>query len=282
VLFGEAILAIRRGHTKRVLNSIAAAGRKRAQAMIIGTEAISSDSDFEGVVELYIKFNKSEVDSKKTPSIAEKAEMLAGVIRHLTTTQRIIVLRSMFRRIELKPSARDIVVALLTNGDVEDVTAILLKIGRCPWQLHYENHMEMCLAAKQALLKSSIKVPDIYISWAQSRNFRVHFSKKEKVSAAPDAVLPLQNEGNRPLFIRLLAHALVGLIRSGDDILLRSLLHHSFMTISGAAAIRMSELIGDTALGVISMELDQAISARHAGTLASALRGAEESLYIRL
>ena len=44
----------------------------------------------------------------------------------------------------------------------------------------------------------------------------------------------------------------------------------------------MAELVGDTALGVISSEIDNAISRGQATTLASAIRSAEDSLYIRL
>ena len=281
-LFGEAILAIRQGRMGRVLRSIATSSRKRAQSMIIATEAAPGDGEFEGLLRLYVKLNEVEIDSEKTPSAASKAEDVARVIRHLTTSQRVTALRQMFERIELKPSARDVVIALLLNGDVDDVTAVLLKIGSFPREMHYENHMELCLAAKQALLRSSKEIPDIYITWVKSRNFWAYFSKKERSSAESAAVLPLRNEGNRPLFIRLLAHAIVGLVRSSDDTLLRLLLHHSFTTISSAAAIRLSELIGDAALDATSMEVDEAISARRAAVLASAIRSAEESLYIQL
>jgi hypothetical protein len=186
----------------------------------------------------------------------------------------------MFGQIELKPSARDIVVALLANGDVDEVTAVLSKIGSFPREMHYENHMELCLAAKQMLIKSSREIPDIYISWAKSRNFWRYISIQERRSVSRDALLPLENQANRPLFIRLLAHAIVGLVRSSDDTLLRSLLHHSFSSISSAAAARICELIGDPGLTAISMEVDHAISARDGSALASAIRQAEESLYI--
>ena len=44
----------------------------------------------------------------------------------------------------------------------------------------------------------------------------------------------------------------------------------------------MAELIGDAALSAISIEVDEAISAGRGRALASAIRLAEESLYIRL
>ena len=250
LLFGEAVVAIRRGRIGKVLRMIAMSGRKQAQSMIIATEAAPSDGEFEELLELYVKLNASEINSEKTPSANAKAEELARVIRRLTTVQRSEPVRRMFARIELKPSARDIVVALLANGDLDDVTAILLKIGSFPHEMYYANHMELCFAAKETLLRSSREMPQIYISWVKSRNFWKYFSKRERSSAEPNALLPLRNEGNRPLFIRLLAHAIVGLVRSSDDTLLRSLLHHDFTTIASAAAIRMSELTGDAALSV--------------------------------
>jgi len=241
-----------------------------------------NDAEFEGLLHLYVTLNQSEVDSEKTPSANGKAEDLARVIRHLTTVGRVAALRQMLGKIELKPSARDIVAALLTNGDVDDVTAVLMKIGSFRGQMRYENHVELCLAAKQALVGSSSEIPEIYISWAKSRNFWAYISVSERRSVKPKALLPLQNEGNRPLFIRLLAHAIVGLVRSSDDAVLRSLLRHSFITIASAAAIRMSELAGDAALDALSMEVDDTISAGRGGGLASAIRGAEEGLYMHL
>jgi hypothetical protein len=250
--------------------------------MIIAAETAPGDAEFEGLVELYIKLNEAEISSEQTPAASTKAQDLSRVIRRLSTPQRITALRQMFGRIELKSSARDIVIALLINGDVDDVTAVLLKISAFPHEMRYENHMELCLAAKQASLKSSREMPEIYVSWVKSRNFWAYISKKETSSVASDAVLPLKNQGNRPLFIRLLAHAVVGLVRSSEDTLLRSLLHHRFSTISSAAAIRMCELIGDAALNAISIEVDGAISAGRGNSLASAIRSAEESLYIHL
>jgi hypothetical protein len=44
----------------------------------------------------------------------------------------------------------------------------------------------------------------------------------------------------------------------------------------------MSELTGDAALSALSMEVDDAISAGRGHTLASAIRSAEENLYIHL
>jgi hypothetical protein len=282
LLFGEVVLAIRQGYIGRVLRSIAASSRKRAHPMIIATETVLNDVAFDGLLKLYVKLNEIEIDSEKTPSAARKAEDLARVIRHLTNTQRMAAIRRMFVKIELKPSARDLVVALLTNGDVDDVTTVLVKIASFPHQMNYENHMELCLAAKRALTTSSRETPEIYISWVKSHNFWAYMSKSERSSADVGAVLPLRNQANRPLFVRLLAHTVVALVRSSDDSLLRSLLHHSFMTISTAAAVRMSELIGDVALNAISAEVDEAISERRSSTLASTIRAAQESLYISL
>jgi hypothetical protein len=128
----------------------------------------------------------------------------------------------------------------------------------------------------------SKEVPDIYTAWVKGKNFRKYISAKEKRTSPPSSQLPLQNQANRPLFIRLLAHAIIGLTRSGDEKLLRLLLDHEFTTISSAAAVRISELSGDAALGAISMEVDGAIREGRGSVLAAALRAVEESLYLRL
>jgi hypothetical protein len=280
VSFGATLLAIRKGKLARAIKPVASSNRKRAQSIILATEAIQTNAEFKVLLELYLTLNQAEIDTQKTPAIAEKAEGLARTIRHLTSAKRLDALRRMFVGIELKPSARDIVLALLTNGDVDDVTAVLSKIGRFPHQMHYENHMELCLAAKEALLKSSKGIPAEYKSWVKSREFWTYLTKGERNAAEGGAVLPLQNQSNRVLFIRLLAHAIVGLARSIEDESLNVLLRHSFRTISGAAAIRMTEIIGERALDFISTDIDESVARGRANILGSAIRVAEEGLYI--
>src|SRR5262249_2362966 len=153
---------------------------------------------------------------------------------------------------------------LLAHGDVGDVTSILQKIAGTSDRIEYQNHMGLCLIAKRQMLQSSAGLPEIYINWTKAREFWKYLSHKEKSSMAASDLLPLENPSNRPLFLRILAYAVVGLTRLADDALLRSLLHHSFTTIAGAAAIRMSELMGDPALSAVSTEIDQAIGAGHA------------------
>ncbi len=129
VLFAQAVDAIRRGRIGRVIRAIATSRQNRAQPIILAAKIARGDAEFEALLRLYTKLNEAEVGSENTPSTSAKAEGLAHVIRRLTTIQRVAALRQMFGQIELKPSARDIVVALLTNGDVDDVTTVLLKIG---------------------------------------------------------------------------------------------------------------------------------------------------------
>lgn len=278
--FGSALFAIRKGRSERLIRSIVSASRMRARCVILAAEAVQTDAEFTALAELYVILNQAEIDVGKTPAIAEKAASLARAIRNVASKQRIDALRRMFGRIDLKESARDIVLALLTHGDVDDVTAVLLKIGGVLGEMRYENHVELCLAGKDALLKSSRGIPSEYASWIKSRNFWVYFNRTDIRTAEASAVLPLRNQGNRLLFIRLLAHATLGLVHSIEDELLNLLLRHSFKTVSGAAAIRMAELVGDRALDLISNDVDGAIARGRAGILASAIRAAEESLYL--
>ena len=282
VAFGEALVAIRKGRSNRILRAIATSARNRARPIIMATQTVSSDRDYEGLLQLYAKLNESEIDLKTTPSVAAKAEDLARIIRRLTTKERIGALRQMFDKIAPKPSARNVVVTLLNEGGVDDVTAVLLKVGNFRAQIYFQNHLELCLAAKQATIRSDKQMPQEYNTWVRSRNFWSYVSRAERSSLEPHDLLPVRNQSNRPLFIRLLAHAIVGLMRSSDDPLLHTLLRHDFTTIASSAAIRLSELLGDSALGVITTEIDSAISAGNAVTLASAIRRAEESLYIHL
>jgi hypothetical protein len=279
LIFAETVNAIRSKRIGGVVRSVAASSRKRAQAIILATETIQADADYERLLNLYAKLNQTEIDSRKTPSTSWKAEDVARVIRRLATTLRLPAIREMFKAIELKSSSRDIVLALLTYGDVEDVTAILRKLSDSPHQVGYQNHMELCFATKRTLMNSTSEIPEEYVSWVKSRNFSEYILREDRGKA--DSALLVKTVSNRPLFIRLLAHAIVGLVRSTDDPLLHLLLRHSFITISAAAASRMTEIDGGAALSVISKEVDDAIAARRGVTLASAIGAAEESLYVQ-
>jgi hypothetical protein len=280
--FAEAVDAIQRGRINGVFKSITGSEAKLARPMIIATNAVASDADFERLLGLYVKLNSEEAAAEQQESANLKATELAHVIRRLTNPKGIAALRKMFPRIELEQSARDIVVAVLANGDVDDVTTVLLKIANFPKTMFYQNHVELCLAAKRSLMKSSRGIPDKFATWMKSRNFWSYIHAKEMRSISADDLLPLDNQANRSLFIRLLAYAILGLVRSSDDELLHLLIRHRFTTISSAAAVRISELLGEEALNAISAEVDDAISAGRAGALASAICSAEESLYLRL
>ena len=143
---------------------------------------------------------------------------------------------------DVKPSARNVVAALLKHGDVHDVTAILLKIGEFRPQVYFQNHMELCLAAKEATIRSAGPMPEQLRRWATSRNFWRYVPKSEQSSVGPDDLLPIRNLSNRPFFIRLLAHVVVGSTQSIDDDLLSSFLHHDFTTIASAAAVQWRSL----------------------------------------
>jgi hypothetical protein len=92
-------------------------------------------------------------------------------------------------------------------------------------------------------------------------------------------MLPLGHRDNRVFFIRLVAHAVIGLARSEDMELLRRLAGHSYRAIARTAAVRMSELIGEKALQILGGDIDQAVMSHRSAALSEALRFAERRIY---
>lgn len=95
----------------------------------------------------------------------------------------------------------------------------------------------------------------------------------------PDDLLPLANSDNRPLFIRLVAHALVGAATLEDAELLCRLATHGYRMVARAAGLRLVVLAGSDGIGRLQKALVTVDEHEDLNSLLTATRDAELQLY---
>jgi hypothetical protein len=190
-------------------------------------------------------------------------------------------LRVALTNIVLRASSRDVIAAILEHGEKEDVIRVLRKIAEATEPAYYENQIEMCIALMRHFEGLAAGMPETYLRLFEARDFWTYISAKERRIAESGTVLPIRLYENRVLFVRILAHAIIGLSRSSDEELLRRLINHKFITISRPAAGRLSELLGEGALQVLAAETDQAIPSDRGRGLAESMRFVERILFAK-
>jgi hypothetical protein len=91
--------------------------------------------------------------------------------------------------------------------------------------------------------------------------------------------LPLKNKSNRTLYVRVVAHAVIGAAQKPDSDLLCRLVSHPFSLVSRAAAIKLISLFGDEGMKIIQSKIATMIQEGDSENVAQALRAAEIHQY---
>lgn len=277
--FGRALAKIRSGHTDEIIAAIRRSSALESRPYIAALATVTGRENFDKVLALAVSLNRLEKDRDLTPAICDKLRGLGEVIRRLSSSAFMPSLRHTLKQIRLTPSSRDISASILTNGEPEDIAAVLIKIAEADDPAYYQNQTEICDSLRSHLRGSDARIPEQFIAWMNSENFWKYMSAADRRAAVPGASLPIRNYENRLLFIRVLANAIIGLARSADDDALRRLIDHEYRTVSRPAAERLTELIGEPALQILAGETDQAVRSGRGSALAEALRVAERIHY---
>ncbi len=279
--FAKALIQIRNDRVDAVISEIRRASASTSRAYISALRAAAGRENFDKILCYYVSMNRLEKDRRETRALRAKARDLAQVIRRLSSPDFVPSLRYAFQEIRLHPSSRDITAAILENGEVEDVLAVLSTIGEAQYPIYYENQTEMCQALVSRLNTLRVTIPESFRKLLATKNFWQFIPAEERRTAPPESILPVHSYENRVLFIRIVAHAIIGLVRSPDEEALRRLVNHPYITVSRPAAARLSELMGEEALQVLASEIEQAILSGRGSALAEALRAAERGLYAK-
>ena len=98
-------------------------------------------------------------------------------------------------------------------------------------------------------------------------------SWRSKVAAKDK--LPLKYMGNRALYLRLVAHAVIGAARQDNLDILERLAQHNYRMIARAAAARIVQLGGDDGMKMLQSGVTAAIDRGNAEAFGLAVRDAE-------
>jgi len=103
--------------------------------------------------------------------------------------------------------------------------------------------------------------------WEDSRSRGSKLARKNE--------LPLKSRDNRALYLRLVAHAIIGATGQDDIELLKRLAQHEYRMIARAAAVRLAQLGGDGGIKALQSASTDAIVHGNAEAFGQAVRAAE-------
>ena len=203
-----------------------------------------------------------------------KASTLAVAMLRTATKRDLKLLRESFQLISLTPSAQYFVLTLVRLGNSMDILEVIKRVERANHDIRYWFQIEMGHAIERRMtdLGRSLPIELLRISrkkgfWEDSRNERSKFSRKD--------LLTLKHLDNRALYLRIVAHAMIGAARQGDLDLLQRLTQHNYRMIARAAAIRLARLAGDAGIKMLQSTVAAAIERGNGEPFGLAVRDAE-------
>jgi hypothetical protein len=207
-----------------------------------------------------------------------RAIALAEAIWRAASSDNIGALRSDFNFVALTPSAWLPALTLATHGGLEDIILICKRVAEENRQVRYWPHLTLSrvIARRMAMLGHS--APAWMTQILDRRAFWEHPRAAER-PMRPEDLLPIANLENRQLFIRLIAHVIVGCAGLGESEVLCRLARHPYRFIARVAALRLVMLTGGEGIEVMQRYLPGTLSSGGDETLAAALRDAEIHFY---
>ncbi|MBI1892585.1 MAG: DUF4062 domain-containing protein [Candidatus Rokubacteria bacterium] len=188
------------------------------------------------------------------------------------------LIRATFLRIELTPSAYTIALSLIQNGSRDDIVLVLRRIAEARYEVLYWPQWMLARALARRMAEVGGVIPEPLRAVLDRRAFWEH-PRAAGIRMGPDDLLPLANSDNRPLFIRLVAHALVGAATLEDAELLCRLATHGYRMVARAAGLRLVVLAGSDGIGRLQKALVTVDEHEDLNSLLTATRDAELQLY---
>lgn len=280
LLFAKGIVFQRTQGLQPILGDLSRLGASRIGILLSCAWSELSVVDFQALVEAYLHWNDLEAQHMNEDSYyrralyEDKARILAQAIRRVATPRDLKTLRDSFGSITLTPSSQYYAQALLRVGTVQDVVRIIKKLGDCRNEVRYWIRIEMARAIENRMAELQAGIPPALrriaskkMFWKDPRREGARFSHRDQ--------LPLKQQGNRGLYLTLVAHALIGATKTEDSDVLRNLARHDFRLVARAAAVRLSRLAGDAGIKMLQTDVKQVIEGGNPETFALALRAAE-------
>jgi hypothetical protein len=263
LLLARGLLAIRRGRIKDLLTAVKSRSLKDVEVILGALADDLKPTDFRALLDAYESWNKSEPEEAHTaPAVYGKARALADAVARAMRPDLAAELRTTVKRVRLTDSARAVVLALLKHGQTDDTKLVLERIGFERSKVGFWTHTELAQAVARRMAEVQQGVPDFLLDIIRRREFR-NYDPDEEVDARER--LQLGSAENRSLYIRLAAYAAIGSAASQD--------------VARAAAIRLVQLLGGSALMRLSSAIRGDLGDRQADSLAGAIRFAEVEHY---
>lgn len=280
LLFAKSILLYKSGRIQAILKQVRKLRAARAPLVLEPLRGELGREDFMALLRAYAEWNKQEAEHMEESSwhrrrmYEEKATALANAIQRTAGARDLSALRRFFRRVALTSSAQNYVLALMKVGHARDVISLIERVGGAEYTIQYWFQIQISRAVESRMRVVANGVPkrlQIISSlkgfWEDARAGKSKFRKKDS--------LAVRTQYNRALYLRLVAHAVIGAARRSDLAILKKLTQHEFRLISRAAAIRLTELGGDDGIGLLQELATEAVTHGKAESVASALRDAE-------
>jgi energy-coupling factor transporter ATP-binding protein EcfA2 len=239
-----------------------------------------SEPDFLALLGAYLKWNQKEaglagkMNRRLSRIYEDKASVLAKTIFRLSTKRNLKPLRNLFEKITLTPSAQYFALALLLLGSSADIVKIIKKVEQVGYDIRYWFQIEMGRIIEKRMKEIGGPIPIELLRicrrkgfWGEDRDRKSKVARKDK--------LPLKCMYNRALYLRLVAHAMIGAARQDNLDLLERLAQHNYRMIARAAAVRLAQLGGDTGIKMLQSAVTTAIERGNAEAFGLAVRDAE-------
>ena len=159
-------------------------------------------------------------------------------------------------------------------GSASDIVRIIKRVEEVQYGIRFWFQVEMGLAFEGRMKEMGGPVPPELLRICQKRGFwedergrRIKMLRKDKLN--------LRESDNRSLYLRLVAHAVIGTSGPKDLKLLQQLTQHRYRMVAKAAAVRLVELVGDEGIKILQSNVGDAIERRNAEPFGGAIREAE-------
>jgi hypothetical protein len=279
-LFAKGIATHRTVGLARTLMKLPRLASPRVATLMNSASGNLSESDYVALLDAYLKWNQKEaritgeINMRLSRLYEDKATALATTILRLSTKRNLKALRSLLEKITLTPSAQYCALALVHLGSLTDIVKTIKKVEQVAYDIRYWFQIEMGHIIEKRMEEIGGPVPNELLRICRKRGFwNGDLSWRSKVAAKDK--LPLKYMGNRALYLRMVAHAMIGAARQENLDLLERLAQHNYRMIAKAAAARLAQLGGDDGMKMLQSGVTTAIERGNAEAFGLAVRDAE-------
>ena len=280
LLFARGALIQQRGSLTRIMKRLSKLPVEKITSLLNGVRGKLHDQDFKALLDAYAEWNQREASIAKNITrrlrkiYEDKASALSKAILAVATNRDVKRMRDLFPMLILTPSAQYYALALIGVGNSSDIVRIIKRVEEVQYGIRFWFQVEMGLAFEGRMKEMGGPVPSGLLRicqkqgfWEDERSRRTKMLKKDKLN--------LRESDNRSLYLRLVAHAVIGTSGHKDLNLLRQLTQHRYRMVAKAAAVRLVELVGDEGIKILQSNVSDAIERRNAEPFGGAIREAE-------